>query len=124
MLVLNLIPSHAVVKTSLFGETGFHEKLERSINCRIADPGVVLANLLIEVLTRHVATRFEKRFEDHLALLRLLEIVALKILRKRFLFGFMRHRGDFSRPSAIGYRPTRQAPIVLNNPGAEPVNSV
>ncbi len=124
MLVLDLIPSHAVVKTPLFGETGFHEELERSINGRIADPGVVLANLLIEVLTRHVATRFEKRFEDHLALLRLLEIVTLKILRKRFLFEFMRHRWDFSRPSPIGYQPNPQAPIALNNAGAESVNSV
>ncbi len=99
MFLFDFVAGHPIVKTTFLGEFGLDEKFQGAIDRRVADPGVVLANQLIEILTGQVPAGFEKRFEDDLALFRLLEAVGLKVLRKRFLLELVRHCPKFSRPS-------------------------
>ena len=102
VFVFDLVTRHTIIKTTLFGQAGLYKQLQRAVNRRVADSGVLVSNQLIEVFASEVAARFEKRLEDHLALLRLLEVVTLKISRKRFLLEFVGHQQEFSRPLSFG----------------------
>jgi hypothetical protein len=102
VFVFDLVTRHAIIKTTLFGQAGLYKQLQRAVHRRVANSGILVSNQLIEVFASEVTPCFEKRLKDHLALLRLLEVVTLKISRKRFLLEFVGHQQEFSRPLSFG----------------------
>ena len=96
MFVFDFVACNPVIKVSFGRQACFDEQLHRPVNRRIPNIGMLFADASVEVFARHVALRLEERRENQLTLLRMLELVALKIRTKRLQFDFVGHDGSVS----------------------------
>jgi len=77
---------------ALLGEPGIHQQLQGPVHGRVADAGVLGADLLVQLLARDVPLGREEYVQDRLALPRALEVVILEVPRQRLALDFVRKR--------------------------------
>ena len=92
MLMLQFVPNDAIIKMSLFGKTRLDEEFHGAVDRRVANAGMVHANLLIDLLARRVPLGLQKHVENCIPLPRTLEAFLFQKTGERGLFDFVRHR--------------------------------
>ena len=92
VVMFDLVPHHAILEVTTLREPGFHQQFHRSIHGGVTDGWVTLVHRLKDFLAGGVALRGQKRLEDRVSLLRVLETTLREKVGQRYTFDFVRHR--------------------------------
>ena len=92
VVMFDLVPHHTILEVTTLRETGFHQQFHRSIHGGVTDGWVTLVYGLEDFFAGSVALRGEKRLEDRVSLLRVLETTLREELGQSYTFDFVRHR--------------------------------
>ncbi len=96
VLLLDFVSRDAIVEAAFCRDARFDQKLHRSIDRGVSDVGVLPSHALIEIFTRDMPLRLEKYREDEITLLRVFEVILLKVGGERLHLYFVRHGGRIS----------------------------
>lgn len=85
VLVIVFVMGAAVAEAHFAGQPRPGQKLQRAVNRRLPDAGVLFAHQAIEILAGHMILGAEKDFQDQVALRGSLEALSAKVFEEDFL---------------------------------------
>ncbi len=92
VVMFDLVPHHTILEVTTLREAGFHQQFHRSIHGGVTDGWKTFVYGLENFLAGSVALRGEKRLEDRVSLLRVLEAALREEIGQSYTFDFVRHR--------------------------------
>jgi hypothetical protein len=92
VVMFDLVPHHTILEVTTLREAGFHQQFHRSIHGGVTDGWKTFVYGLKNFLAGSVALRGEKRLEDRVSLLRVLEAALREEIGQSYTFDFVRHR--------------------------------
>jgi hypothetical protein len=84
--VSDFVKGLTAAKVTLFGKATFRQQLERPVNCRIADMGMLFSNPVIKFLGRQMGGSTEKFIQNDFPLTRKLESLLADIISEHLAF--------------------------------------
>ena len=90
--VLDFVPHHAILELMTLREAGLHQEFHGSIHGGVANGRKTLVYRLKDFLAGGVALGGEKRLQNRVSLLRVLETTLCKEIGQSYTFDFVSHK--------------------------------